>query len=65
MSARVLTADEVWELLGRIRVALHEFIPEHEMSDDVEELDQEADEIIKGIKVLGGARPVRIAGTEL
>jgi hypothetical protein len=45
--------DEVWEMLGRIRVALMEAgVPEHAMDEDVETLDREVDEIVKGVGLL-------------
>lgn len=48
---------EVWELLGRIRVALMEAgVPEHAMDEDVETLEREVEEIEKGIRLLAEGR---------
>lgn len=47
--------SEAWELLGRIRVALMEAgVPEHAMAEDVGTLEQEVEEIVRGIGVLAG-----------
>lgn len=51
-----IDTDEVWELLGRIRVALMEFIPEHALDDEVETFEDEVREIEKGIRMLGEGR---------
>lgn len=52
-----IDSAEVWELLGRIRVALmDEGIPEHAMAEDVETFEDEVREIEKGIRLLGEGR---------
>lgn len=51
--------EEVWEMLGRIRVALMDAgLPEHAM-DDAETFDDEVREIEKGIRLLAEGRDKR------
>lgn len=45
--------EAVWTLLGRIREALKEFLPEDVLSDEPQTPEEEVDEIVKGIRMLG------------
>ncbi|MGK9167911.1 hypothetical protein KXR53_16510 [Inquilinus limosus] len=51
--ADTLDEKEVWELLRRIREALHEFLPEDTLPEQAQTPDEEVDEIIKEIRILG------------
>ncbi|MGL4965189.1 MAG: hypothetical protein ACRC67_28445 [Inquilinus sp.] len=45
--------EAVWTLLGRIRETLYEFLPEDVLSDETQTPEEEVDEIVKGIRMLG------------
>jgi len=49
--------EAVWDLLGRIRDALGEFLPDRALSDEVQTFDAEVDQLVKGVRILGNLPP--------
>ena len=52
-----LDEEEVWNLLGRVREALNEFLPETVLSGDAQTFDAEVDQLVKGVQILGSLPP--------
>ncbi|MGO4125741.1 hypothetical protein AB4Z01_15170 [Inquilinus sp. YAF38] len=57
MSGAALSEEEVWSLLGRVREALGEFLPESAIGDGAQDLEAEIDDLTKGIRFLGNLPP--------
>lgn len=57
MAGATFNEEEVWSLLGRVREALGEFLPETVIDDEAESLEAEVDELVKGVQFLGNLPP--------
>jgi len=57
MASATLNEEDVWSLLGRVREALSEFLPEAAIGDGAQDLDAEVDDLVKGIRLLGNLPP--------
>ncbi|TSD83577.1 hypothetical protein FFK22_037135 [Mycobacterium sp. KBS0706] len=57
MSGSALSEEEVWGLLGRVREALGEFLPESTIGDGALDLEAEVEDLVKGIRFLGNLPP--------
>jgi cell division septum initiation protein DivIVA len=57
MAGATFNEEEVWSLLGRVREALGEFLPETVIDDEAESVEAEVDELVKAVQFLGNLPP--------
>lgn len=57
MAGATYDEEEVWSLLGRVREALSEFLPDSAMGDGAQDIEGEVEDLVKGIQFLGNLPP--------